>query len=123
MRPSQAVLSTRKNEELVKALAVKARDCEFPVKSPQCDTCWHLIESMGPKTCAAYPEGIPQDIFKGEIEHSRPLPGDNGIQYMHFSLGEGERPLHAAVRARRDRVNEWRKSRGLEELPPFTFPE
>jgi hypothetical protein len=31
--------------------------------------------------CKAYPDGIPMEIFREEVDHTKPYPGDNGIQY------------------------------------------
>jgi hypothetical protein len=32
-------------------------------------------------TCDAFPNGIPDKIFWGEVFHDHPIEGDNGIQY------------------------------------------
>lgn len=31
--------------------------------------------------CAAFPKGIPVEIAFGPNKHTKPYPGDNGIQY------------------------------------------
>lgn len=38
-----------------------------------CDSCYHILISR--YTCAAFPNGIPDEILKGKIIHSKPLPG------------------------------------------------
>jgi hypothetical protein len=47
---------------------------------PNCIYCRHsrLPES---KTCIAFPEGIPREIFMGERTHRKPYPGDHGILF------------------------------------------
>lgn len=47
-----------------------------------CFSCRHLdLTSEAPVTCAAYPNGIPDDIFEGLVDHRRPQPGDRGIRW------------------------------------------
>ena len=45
-------------------------------QSDQCMTCKHYL---GSGQCAAYLERIPQEILTGEVDHSKPYKGDNGI--------------------------------------------
>lgn len=47
--------------------------------STQCVTCKFY---RGLTECDAFPEGIPQDIFSGEKDHTEPIEGDNGIQWQ-----------------------------------------
>lgn len=35
----------------------------------------------GPWTCAAYPQGIPDRVLAGLLDHRLPIPGDGGIQF------------------------------------------
>lgn len=53
--------------------------------SRQCTNCLHRIDSAvsdsGGTICLAFPEGIPEEIETGEVDHSTPYPGDNGYQY------------------------------------------
>ena len=38
-----------------------------------CDLCRHSLITH--YTCLAFPDGIPEEILKGENRHSKPLPG------------------------------------------------
>ena len=48
----------------------------------KCYYCKHYIisEDIIPK-CKAFPDGIPLEIFREEIDHTQPYEGDNGIQF------------------------------------------
>lgn len=46
------------------------------------DTCWdcrHL--QLATRTCAAFPDGIPLEVWQAYRGHRAPIDGDNGIQY------------------------------------------
>jgi len=52
------------------------------MKSRQCFNCTRLFETAdGPLSCLAFPDGIPEAIITGEVDHSVPFEGDHGIQY------------------------------------------
>lgn len=57
---------------------------------PRCYTrnCRHFIgvkndgdEATERVFCVAFPDGIPDDISYGDNLHTKPFPGDHGIQY------------------------------------------
>lgn len=51
---------------------------------PLCMKCRHLFENSPGQygfRCAAFPHGIPEEILSGEVKHTRPYPGDNGIRF------------------------------------------
>ena len=51
--------------------------------------CKHYIGVIQPdgtemtetNSCVAFPKGIPIQIAYGEVDHMKPYPGDNGIQF------------------------------------------
>jgi hypothetical protein len=52
---------------------------------PICEACVRL----GPRTdgqignaCAAFPDGIPEDIYPGGFDHRNPHAGDGGILFL-----------------------------------------
>lgn len=58
----------------------------LPVLVPLCFDCKHFegdapTDSMFVYRCAAYPEGIPNEILLLKHDHRQPYPGDHGIQF------------------------------------------
>lgn len=54
-------------------------------QSDQCITCAHY-RLFG--ECAAFPQGIPDEIFTGRHNHTEPYPGDNGIRFEPLKMPE-----------------------------------
>ncbi len=54
---------------------------------PQCLVCRHFNEDEA-YTCAAFPDGIADDILLNKRDHRNPLPGDNDIQWQQLSAGD-----------------------------------
>lgn len=48
--------------------------------SPICTACIHL-RVTAENTCDAFPAGIPDEIWSGEDDHTKPFPGDKGIMF------------------------------------------
>lgn len=50
--------------------------------SPTCTMCKHLhTENYSHRTCDAFPDGIPDKIWKGDHNHLRSFPRDHGIRF------------------------------------------
>ena len=57
---------------------------EDVILNPTCFYCKHLRDfepGRGFFTCRAFPRGIPQEIVTWKVDHTKPYPGDHGIQY------------------------------------------
>jgi hypothetical protein len=52
----------------------------FSKFSPVCIYCIHK-HLTARHTCDAFPNGIPDEIWRGENDHSEPYPGDLGIRF------------------------------------------
>ena len=44
-----------------------------------CNKCKY--KNMGEETCTAFPDGIPEEVLRGEFIHILPYEGDNGITF------------------------------------------
>ena len=48
----------------------------------KCYYCKNYITADAiPPKCKAFPVGIPWELVREEVDHTKPYPGDNGIQY------------------------------------------
>ncbi len=48
--------------------------------SPVCSYCTRL-QDIGKHVCEAFPNGIPDEIWKGENDHIKPYNGDMGLLF------------------------------------------
>lgn len=66
-----------------------------------CAGCDHLDRTadLGAERCAAFPNGIPAEIFLEGGDHRRPFRGDNGIQYREAAWAEGHAEDYDAARS------------------------
>jgi len=44
--------------------------------------CHVCARRRGVRTCEAFPGGIPATILVGDYLHTKPYPGDNGLQFV-----------------------------------------
>ena len=55
------------------------------VGDSQCLCCRHFVSGIrspdGEPRCAAFPDGIPHEVFFTTVDHRKPYPGDNGIRW------------------------------------------
>ena len=53
---------------------------EEDIDISQCAYCRHWDFIPGPY-CEAFPQGVPKEILYNRVDHKKPYPGDNGIQF------------------------------------------
>jgi hypothetical protein len=58
---------------------------------PMCLACEHLNRQADDRSCAAFPEGIPEDIWTNQHDHHKPYPGDQGMRFELAPIPEEER--------------------------------
>ena len=56
---------------------------------PSCAMC---ARYKGDVNCEAYPERIPNAIYKQGFDHSKPYPGDNGIRFKQVQFKQTTSP-------------------------------
>jgi hypothetical protein len=55
--------------------------------APMCVSCKHFDQEAPGRKCAAFPDGIPDDIWDSRFDHRKAHSGDHGIR---FELAPGE---------------------------------
>jgi hypothetical protein len=68
---------------LVADLCARCRHLRGPVDVPAAPGKGEVLAGEGEQlvACAAFPDGIPDAIATGEVEHRKPYAGDHGIQF------------------------------------------
>ena len=57
-------------------------DADIPIYSEVCTRCRHYDrDPERVRQCAAFPDGIPMEIWQGKNLHREPYPGDSNIQF------------------------------------------
>jgi hypothetical protein len=75
---------------------------------PVCLFCAHYHEDAGidEDDCAAFEE-IPDEIFRGDLDHTTPFPGDRGLRFR----------LNEELREELEEINQLRREMGLRPYP------
>lgn len=60
----------------------------MPVYQNSCKKCAHYILA---RSCVAFPDGIPDDIWTGQNTHTHSRLGDNNVTYKPLKEGEEEK--------------------------------
>jgi hypothetical protein len=89
---------------------------ELVFLSRVCVHCRHLRLEDGARlrTCDAFPDLIPAEIWVGDVDHRQPYPGDHGIQFEEMTEAD-EAALEAMIAA--DEAAE-RSARAPEQIKP-----
>lgn len=68
-----------------------------PAGLPLCESCARLdVSERGyGYRCAAFPDGIPEEIYPGGFDHREPFPGDNGVRWQLSSEQDAAARLRA----------------------------
>jgi len=71
-----------KDIESSNGFEIDGKDFYMGYYSDVCTRCKHQYDVIEKgRTCKAFPEGIPDEIWLGKNKHTKPYKGDNGIQF------------------------------------------
>ena len=89
-----------------------------------CAFCVHFNENDSENiTCAAYPEGIPEDIVLGTNDHRAPVKGDHGLQFSPLPGFEHLRERLVLPTSPKPSEPPTPESRFVWQPPDFTFKD
>ena len=80
------------------AFVIDDSELHIPTFSSVCGRCRHK-NARPPRTCAAFPDGIPMRIWLGENDHTKSYRGDHGIRFSPLRSEDIE-TMHALVEER-----------------------
>lgn len=55
--------------------------------SAVCSFCSRLESTEG-RTCEAFSDGIPEEIWRGDNDHSKPVEGDGGLMFLQLGVSD-----------------------------------
>ena len=82
MPPQDHEFEKKKEAEFLQQAKKRLDGPEITI-SPVCRFCKHLYNVLA-RTCAAFPQGIPNEIWTGANDHTKPYVGDHGITFSPF---------------------------------------
>jgi hypothetical protein len=62
-------------------IGIDDRELDLIIYSPVCSLCKHFNAEAEGNICEAFPDGIPDEIWRGNNDHKKPYSGDHGIQF------------------------------------------
>ena len=61
---------------------------------PLCYSCARFVDDLFDWHCEAFPDGIPQEIIDGELDHHEPIEGDHGLQFIPKKNDNAKEPFN-----------------------------
>ena len=61
---------------------------------PLCYSCARFVDDLFDWHCEAFPDGRPQEIIDGELDHHEPIEGDHGLQFIPKKNDNAKEPFN-----------------------------